>query len=249
MQLLTTESEIEQMSKTPQSAAIIPGPGFRIRTTFERPSKEVIDRIAAFETPDVSDLLNRMFTMNGDISGVVDGCRVAGPALTVKVYPGDNLMVHKALDLIQPGDVVVIDTSESNKNAVLGDLITNKAKHKGVAGFVIDGLVRDIDQVRESGIPVFCRGITPFGPLHRGPGELNHSISCGGIVVEPGDIITADNSGIVVVRRDYAERLAEKLEAKSAALADYIENVKKGIFSQEWVDTLLAQTKCSIDED
>src|SRR6056297_1610444 len=119
MQLLTTESEIEQMSKTPQSAAIIPGPGFRIRTTFERPSKEVIDRIAAFETPDVSDLLNRMFTMNGDISGVVDGCRVAGPALTVKVYPGDNLMVHKALDLIQPGDVVVIDTSESNKNAVL----------------------------------------------------------------------------------------------------------------------------------
>lgn len=248
MQQLIKDAKNGQMSKTPQSAAINPGPGFRIRTNFGRPSLDVIERISQFETPDVSDVLNRMFTMSPDICGVSKGCRVIGPALTVKVYPGDNLMVHKALDLIQPGDVVVIDTSESNKNAVLGDLITNKAKHKGVGGFVIDGLVRDIDQVRDSGVPVFSRGITPFGPLHRGPGELNHTISCGGIVVEPGDIITGDNSGIVVVPQAFGDVIASKLEEKAAALEDYIENVKRGIFSNEWVDVLLEQTNCSIDE-
>src|SRR5690606_30332237 len=124
-------------------------------------------------------MLNRMYTMNPQIHNLVNNEPLFGPACTVKVFPGDNLMVHKSLDLAQPGDVVVVDTSGSRENAVLGDLVTTKAKHRGIAGFIIDGLVRDLPGMREVGLPVYARGVTPFGPLHRGPGELNYTISCG----------------------------------------------------------------------
>jgi len=239
---------LSDTSKKPQSSQISPGPGFRIKTKFVRPNPALIAKIAEYETPDISDMLNRMYTMSPGIRGISESCRVVGPACTVKVYPGDNLMVHKALDVAQPGDVIVIDTSESYKNAVLGDLVTNKAKHRGVAGFVIDGLVRDIEGIREAGLPVFSRGYTPFGPLHRGPGELNYPISCGGLVVNPGDIISADINGIVVIRQEFAEHTVSSLASHREELSDYIANVKKGIFSNEWVDRLLTQEKCGVDD-
>lgn len=235
-------------SKKPQSSQMSPGPGFRIRSTIQRPPADLIARIAEYQTPDISDMLNRMYTMNPGIKGVDDSCRIVGPACTVKVFPGDNLMVHKALDVAQPGDVIVIDTSESYKNAVLGDLVANKAKHRGIAGFIVDGLIRDVNGIRETGLPVFSRGLTPFGPLHRGPGELNFPISCGGIVVSPGDIVAADNNGIVVIRQEFAQQTATNLDTHREALEDYIANVKRGIFSNEWVDNLLADEKCTIDD-
>ena len=113
------------MASKPKSAEMVPGPGFRVRMNFERPPKELIDQYRQFETPDISDMLNRMYTMSADIHNVVNDIALVGPACTVKVFPGDNLMVHKALDAAKPGDVVVIDTSGSQRNAVLGDLVTN----------------------------------------------------------------------------------------------------------------------------
>ena len=181
-----------------------------------------------FETADVSDMLNRMYTMRHDISNLTNDKPLLGPAVTVKLFPGDNLMLHKALDVALPGDVVVVDTSGSDRNAVFGDLIANKACHRGIAGFVIDGLIRDLDGVRETGLPVYARGVTSFGPLHRGPGELNHAISCGGIVVNAGDIITADTSGIVVVSKDCAHHVALRLQSHQVRMKDYVENVKRG---------------------
>ena len=124
----------------------------------------------------------------------------------VKLYPGDNLMVHKALDIAQPGDIIVVDTGDSS-NAVVGDLIARKAKHRGIVGFVIDGLARDLAGMKKVGLPVFARGITPRGPLHRGPGELNLPISCGGIVVHPGDVIVTDTNGVVVVGKEFADEI------------------------------------------
>ncbi|HBA36094.1 MAG TPA: methyltransferase, partial [Gammaproteobacteria bacterium] len=106
-----------------------PGPGFRIRKNIERPSQEIIQQFRDFETPDVSDLMNRLYTMCADIHNMVNSAPLVGPACTVKVYPGDNMMVHKALDIAQPGDIVVVDTGGSYTNAVLGDLVANKAKH------------------------------------------------------------------------------------------------------------------------
>jgi len=114
-------------------------------------------------------------------------------------------MVHKSLDLAQPGDVIVVDAGASPMNAVLGDLISTKARHRGIGGFVVDGLIRDLPAILELGdFPVFARGITPIGPLHRGPGEINYPICAGGIVVHPGDIVMGDQNGVVVVPREIA---------------------------------------------
>lgn len=232
----------------PKSSEMTPGPGFMIRRGFERPPRALIDRYAGFESPDVSDCLNRLYTMGGGIRNVVNDAPLTGPACTVKVYPGDNLMVHKVLDIAEPGDVVVVDCSGSMNAAVLGDLVANKARHRGIAGFIVDGLVRDLEGLLECGLPVYARGVTPFGPLHRGPGEINYPVSCGGIVVNPGDIVTADMSGVTVVPRQYGELVIDRLETARDRLAAYVANVKQGNFSNAWVDAQLAEGGCQIDD-
>jgi len=225
----------------PTTSELHTGPGFRIRESFSRPSSEVIDGLREFDTPAISDLMNRLYAMVSEIVPLASPkLPLVGPACTVKVFPGDNLMVHKSLDLAAPGDVVVVDTSRSGLTAVLGDLICTKARHRGIAGFVVDGLIRDLPAIRALGdFPVFARGVTPIGPLHRGPGEINYAISCGGIVVNPGDIIVADGNGVVVVPHDIAEELLERLRTRAAAEADYIAAVSRGEFSNAWVDATL----------
>lgn len=227
----------------PKSAEMQPGAGFRIRSDVERPSTELVSGLSAFDTPAVSDMMNRLYTMAPSIRSLTSSdLRLAGPACTVKVYPGDNLMVHKALDVARPGDVIAVDTSASTMTAVLGDLISTKARHRGVAGFVVDGLIRDLPGIRALGdFPVFASGVTPIGPLHRGPGEINYPISVGGIVVHPGDVIVGDLNGVVVVPTDIAEQVLERLTERSAAEADYTAAVARGEFSGEWVDALLAK--------
>ena len=175
------------MVDKPMSAEMHPGPGFRIRDEIVRPDVQTVAGFAEFETPAASDLMNRLYTMRPEIRPLTDpSLPILGPACTVKVYPGDNLMVHKSLDVAEPGDVIVVDAGGSTMNAVLGDLVSSKARHRGVAGFVVDGLIRDLPAIREFGdFPVYARGVTPIGPLHRGPGEINHPICCGGIVSTP----------------------------------------------------------------
>jgi regulator of RNase E activity RraA len=225
----------------PKSAVMHPGPGLRIRRNVGRPDTDVVAGFRDFDTPAISDLMNRLYTMQTGIRPMTDAkLRLVGPACTVKVYPGDNLMVHKALDIAQPGDVVVVDTSNSAMTAVLGDLISTKARHRGIAGFVVDGLVRDLPAIQGLGdFPVFARGLTPIGPLHRGPGEINYPISAGGIVVSPGDVIIGDVNGVVVVPQEIATELLQRLRAQLAAEADYAASVARGEFSNAWVDEVL----------
>jgi regulator of RNase E activity RraA len=222
---------------------MFPGPGFRIRSTVERPDPELIAGFGEFDAPTISDRMNRLYTMAPGIRNLTDErLRILGPACTVKVYPGDNLMVHKALDIAQPGDVVVVDTSASTMTAVLGDFVSTKARHRGLAGFVVDGLVRDLPAIRALGnFPVFARGVTPTGPMHRGPGEINYPVSAGGIVVEPGDIIVGDLSG-VVVPQEIAGEILDRLRASKAKESDYVAAVAKGDFSNDWVDALLDES-------
>ena len=233
----------------PKSAEMHPGPGFRIRTDFERPDPETVAGLGTFETPAISDLMNRLYSMVPAIHNMTGpDLRILGPACTVKVYPGDNLMVHKTLDIAKPGDVVVIDTSASSLTAVLGDLVSTKARHRGIAGFVVDGLIRDLPAIRRLGdFPVFARGVTPLGPLHRGPGEINHPICAGGIVVHPGDIIVGDLNGVVVVPRDISDDLLRRLTMRAATEADYTAAVSRGEFSNAWVDALLEQSGVAIE--
>ena len=227
----------------PKTAELHPGPGFRIRNEIERPDPAVVSALGEFDTPAISDLMNRLYTMTPAIRNLTDpGLRLLGTACTVKVYPGDNLMVHKSLDVADSGDVIVVDASSSSLTAVLGDLVSTKARHRGIAGFVIDGLIRDLPGIRELGdFPVFARGVTPIGPLHRGPGEINHPICAGGIVVQAGDVIVGDPNGVVVVPRALAPELVKRLEERRAAEADYTVAVGKGEFSNTWVDELLEE--------
>ncbi|MGB8953587.1 MAG: hypothetical protein WCC06_13095 [Candidatus Aminicenantales bacterium] len=232
------------MSSKPKSAEINPGPGFRIRRNITRPPQEQVDKFREFETPDVSDIMNRLYTMNDHIKNRINDMRICGPACTVKVFPGDNLMVHKALDIAKPGDIVVVDAGSSHMNGILGDLISTKAKHRGIQAFVIDGVIRDVLGIQEVGMPVFCRGITPIGPLHRGPGEINFPISCGGIVVNPGDIILGDINGVVVIRQEFAEEVLERVINQQKSLEGYVAKVRQGIFSNDWVDAMLEANNC-----
>lgn len=227
-----------------------PGPGFRINVEWERPAGDLVEGFGAFETPAISDQMNRLHTMELDIKMLTDPEQpLVGPALTVKVFPGDNLMVHKSLDIAQPGDVIVVDAGSSSMNAVLGDLICTKARHRGVAGFVVDGLIRDLPAIRALGdVPVFARGVTPIGPLHRGPGEIGGAISAGGLVVNPGDIIVADLNGVVVVPRRDAAEVLENVRSKAAAEADYVAAVARGEFSNAWVDRFLAEHGLGADD-
>ena len=240
------------MNKTlinkPTSCEMRPGPGFQICSSITRTSQETIDGFKEFETPDISDMLNRMYAMCPQIQNMVNNDSIVGSAVTVKVFPGDNLMVHKALDLIQAGDIIVIDASATNNNAIIGDLVASKAKHRGAIGIVIDGLIRDIPSIQEVGLPIFARGKSPVGPLHRGPGEINFPVSCGGIVINPGDIISADKTGVVVIRKEFSDEILGNLKAEQQKNAEYVTNVKKGIFSNKWVDTILENSGCQFNE-
>lgn len=233
-----------QLKKLPRSAEMSPGPGFRIRREALRPPDKVVEQFRTFETPDISDLMNRMYTMSSALTNLVNDDSICGTACTVKVFPGDNLMVHKALDIAQPGDVIVVDAGSTPMNGVIGDLVGNKARHRGIQAFVIDGLIRDLPGLIENGLPVFARGVTPIGPLHRGPGEINYPVSCGGIVVCPGDIILGDANGVVVIRADFAEELLERAYLQRESQSAYVASVKKGVFSNDWVDGLLNESGC-----
>lgn len=237
-------------SHRPRSADLHAGPGFRVRLDFPRLDPDIMKQFQEYEVPDISDLLNRLYALDPAISCQSHTShRLCGPVCTVRVFPGDNLMVHKALDVAHPNDVVVIDAHGSRQatNAVLGDIICTKAKKRRIAGFVVDGLVRDLPGIQEVDLPVFARGTTAIGPLHRGPGEINYPVSCGGVVVHPGDVIVGDISGIVVIPRESAGDILERLKAQRRGQEEYLASVQRGEFSNAWVDALLEEHQCPID--
>ncbi|MDQ6835048.1 MAG: RraA family protein [Actinomycetota bacterium] len=238
---MTTDSSSSLGEQKPQSADVHSGPGFRIKTEITRADRRTVEALGAYETPAISDLMNRLYAMDPGIHNLTgDNLRLVGSACTVKLYPGDNLMVHKALDVAEPGDVVVVDTSRSMASAALGDLVSTKARHRRIAGFLVDGLIRDLPGIKALGdFPVFARGTTPVGPLHRGPGEINYPVSAGGIVVNPGDIIVGDPTGVVVVPRGIADELLARLAGAAQREASYVDAVARGDFSNAWVDRLL----------
>ena len=245
----TTDDRSDSTTEKVASGDMHPGAGFRMTSDIQRLPKHVVEGYGGIASAMVSDRLNRLYTMSSAIGPLTPpGLTVVGSAVTVKVFPGDNLMVHKALDLVRPGDVIVIDASSSTMTAVIGDMVATKARHRGVVGFVVDGLIRDLDGINALGdLPVFARGTTPIGPLHRGPGEINYPVCCGGIVVQPGDVIVGDADGVVVVPATIAEETLAVVTEDAAADAAYGDAVRRGEFSMAWVDQALEQAGLRID--
>lgn len=236
----TLPQDMDAVGK-PKTAELHPGPGFRVKRCSLRVDPGNMRALAGYDTPTISDALNRLYTLAPEIRNLTSPeLKLVGPACTVRVYPGDNLMVHKVLDVAEPGDVVVVAAGASPMNAVLGDLVSTKARHRGIAGFVVDGLIRDLPGIRELGdFPVFARGVTPIGPLHRGPGEINYPIAVGGVVVNPGDVVVGDLNGIVIVPRETLDDLLQRLDSRATKELAYGAAVARGEFSNAWVDELL----------
>jgi RraA family protein len=220
--------------------------GFRILPVPQRPARALVAALAEMVTPHLSDNMSRLQGAAAAIRPMHGGgAKLAGPAFTVRVPAGDNLMVHKAIDLAAPGDVIVVDAAGVLEQAIIGDIMTSHAAKRGVAGFVIDGAIRDAAELAARPFPVFARGVTHRGPYKNGPGEINVPVSIGGMVVRPGDIIVGDADGVVAVPLADAEAVLaaareqkKKEEASLAAIA-------AGTIDRKWVDETLRAKGCA----
>lgn len=222
-------------------------PGFRYRVEFDRPAEHLIEpyrnlmKKTGCLTGNVGDCLGRAAAMDARIKNLAEGMKVVGPALTVRVPPTDNLMIHKALTLIKPGDVLVIEGGGNHSWALLGFLMVSTAQKLGVAGIVADGCVRDAQEIRKSGFPVFAAGLSPNGPFKEGPGEINYPISCGGQVVRPGDIIVADDDGVVVLKQEMAKTVIEEVDKIIQREDKRLKEIEAGEVIRPGIDEILAQ--------
>ena len=191
--------------------------GNRVFLKRPMPSQELLDGFAGIPAANIADTMGRSCAMNPRIR-LMSGARgtMVGPALTVKARAGDNLFIHQALDISQPGDIIVVDGASGNNRSLAGEIMMRFAQNKGIAGIVVDGCLRDLDGIQQLTMPVYAAGVTPQGPWKFGPGEVNTPIACGGQVVFPGDILVGDRDGIVVVRRQDAEEVADTAIRKKA---------------------------------
>jgi RraA family protein len=214
--------------------------GFRILPRPQRmPSREVADRFKNFSTSNVADALGRFHTMTGIAHVNKPGTRLVGVALTVRTAPGDNLMIHKAIDIAQPGDVIVVESDGSVGRALIGELMCLTAQKNGAAGFIIDGAIRDAEDIRRLGFPVFAKGRSPAGPFKNGPGEIFVPICCAGATVNPGDIVLGDDDGVVVIPQEYAEEVIKRTEEIMEYESGYVRDLKAGTLDRSWVDKTL----------
>lgn len=173
----------------------------------------VIDAFRALPVPNIGDSMGRSVGALGLQAYHNDANLVlCGPAITVKVRPGDNLMIHKAIEMAQPGDVIVVDGSGDLTQALIGGLMRTSAITKKIAGFVIDGAVRDLNEWAEGGIACWARGNTLRGPSKEGPGEVNTTVHCAGLVVSPGDLIVADADGVIAIAQDELSVLLPRVQ-------------------------------------
>ena len=212
--------------------------GFRINAERRLPRAEDVEAVGRFSTCNLADGLNNFYTVDSAVRAMLPG-RMAGPALTVKLSPADNLMLHKAIDMIRPGDVIVVDTHGCRNYCVCGELMVRSMQAKGASGIVVDGTVRDIAELRELGFPVFARGTEPCVGGKSGEGEINYPVVCGGIVVNPGDVIAADENGVVVIPLDDIDEVIDGARKKFESEALRREEIEKGVLVRKSVDDTL----------
>lgn len=196
----------------------------------------------------VSDCMARMTAGGARLRPMHGSGAMAGPALTVKTRPGDNLMVHKALELAAPGDVIVVDAGGDLTNAIIGEIMVGDAVQRGLGGIVINGAIRDAAALRAGGFPVFAAGVTHRGPYKDGPGEINVPIAIDGMVIEPGDLIIGDDDGLLCVPYAEAESLLAAAQAKQEVEARMVAGIADGSYDRSWVDATLRRLNCPMPQ-
>ncbi len=222
--------------------------GFRVFLQRELPPKELVEAYKELPAPVVADCMNRLSALHSGIRLVSKpfAGSMAGPALTVKARPGDNLLLHKAINMCQEGDVIVVSNAGDTSQALLGENMVGWLLHRKAGGLVVDGPVRDIAALKDCPMPIYARGTTPGGPFKEGPGEVNVPIACGNIHVNPGDIVLGDEDGVIIIPlRDAAgllepsRRFHANDQAKGKASRD-------GTADRSWVEKALEAKGCEI---
>ncbi|CAK7006453.1 MAG: 4-hydroxy-4-methyl-2-oxoglutarate aldolase/4-carboxy-4-hydroxy-2-oxoadipate aldolase [Desulfovibrio sp.] len=219
-------------------------PGMRVKRSFPRPDRALVEAFASIPVANIGDNMNRLSCMNARVRPMNKG-RLLGCAFTVKVRAGDNLLFHKAIDMAQPGDIIVIDAQNEQSYAIFGELMVMWLRRRGVTGVVVDGCIRDYDCISElDDIAIYATGITPNGPLKEGGGEINFPVMCGGLVVCPGDIIVGDSDGVVVINPADAPDVLKKALAHNAKEAQTMKDIENMAWGRSWVDETLIAKGC-----
>lgn len=213
----------------------------RLHTPSKSLDRDVTERFSRVTASYISDSLERMagavgIHVVGNSLSSLGGRAMVGSALTVRTRPGDNLAVHKALDLAQPGDVLVIDARGEMVNAILGELMAEYAATQGIAGLVIDGAVRDRQSISGGQLPVFAKGFSHLGPYKSGPGEIHGTVTIGGVTVHDGDVIVGDPDGVVVIPRARALEALEAAERVLESEAQQQQAIRSGTWDRSWID-------------
>jgi RraA family protein len=217
--------------------------GFRILPAPKRAPAALIKQFRSVVVAHLSDCMNRLPGGDG-LDPMHKGGHMLGQAITVRVPPGDNLMVHKAIDMAGPGDVIVVAAGGDLSQAIIGEIMTTLAAKRGIEGIIIDGAIRDSGAIAANKFPVYARGVTHRGPYKNGPGEINVPISVGGMVVCPGDIIVGDEDGVVAVPVDIAPIVLKAARAKAKDEDAQLAAIRKGKADRAWVDATLKAKGC-----
>jgi regulator of RNase E activity RraA len=222
--------------------------GFKVLKRVRQVSVEQIEGYRKVPVANVSDSMSRMTAGGATLRPMHRSGVLAGPALTVKCRPGDNLMLHYALDLAQPGDVIVVDAGGDLTNAITGELMVAYAIKKRLGGFVINGAIRDAATIGAGDFPVFAAGVTHRGPYKDGPGEINVPVAINGMVIEPGDMIVGDDDGLLCIPFDDVDAVFKKASAKHAAETQQLLDIAEGNNDRSWVISSLMAKGCKIEE-
>ncbi len=220
--------------------------GFRVLTAQRKVAADWVARYRDVPVANVSDSMHRMTAGGSRLRPMHRQGLLAGPALTVKARPGDNLMLHYALDIAEPGDVLVVDAGGDLSNALIGEMMVAYAVKRGVAGIVINGAIRDAANIGAGDFPLFAAGISHRGPYKDGPGEINVPIAIDGMVIEPGDLVIGDDDGLLCVPYDHVAEVYDRAAAKHAAEEKQMRQIAEGTNDRSWVLESLKKKGCAL---
>ena len=219
--------------------------GMQIRKRARKVSDAVVARYRPLPVANVSDCMSRIVAAGARLRPMHRAGKLVGPALTVKTRPGDNLFIHKALDLAEPGDVIMVDGGGDLSNALIGEIMVSYARSRGIAGFVMNGAIRDLDMIGAGDFPVYAAGVTHRGPYKDGPGEINGPIALDGMVIEAGDLIIGDADGLLCVPFADVDAIAAEAEAKGQAEQKTLAEIAEGRLDTSWIDATLKRIGCN----
>ena len=226
--------------------------GSRIYLKKNETGRKFLEEFAKIPCANIADTMGRLCAMHPRIKLMSNPNTpiTAGVALTVKSRGGDNLLIHAALDMAGEGDVMIISNEGGEEyRSLMGEIMFTHAMYRKITGIVMDGAIRDVDAVRQMPMPIYATGSNPGGPYKEGPGEINVPISCGGVSINPGDIVVMDADGVIVIPLEDAAEVLEAAKKLSANDAAKVKAAAEGKAKRAWVAEKIAAKDIQIIDD